>query len=341
MSPRRETPSLAGGHVPVMLAEVLDVLAPRDGGIYVDGTFGAGGYSRAILQAADCTVCAFDRDPGAIAAGAALADDFSDRLILIEGRFGDMARLLAERSVERVNGVALDLGVSSMQLDQAERGFSFMSDGPLSMSMEQSGPSAAEAVNGLSEAELARIIARYGEEKRARQVARAIVAARREAPITRTAELAAIVCQVVRPSRDGLHPATRTFQALRVHVNDELGELERGLRAAEEVLAPDGRLAVVAFQSLEDARVKAFLRERSGDLPGPSRHEPLPAADKRPAPTFETLSRKALKPSEAESAQNPRARSARLRAARRTAAPSWPPPSGPSRGSGDTQGAAA
>ena len=311
----------SGGHTPVMMAEVLKVLEPRDGGLYVDGTFGAGGYSRALLQAADCRVCAFDRDPAAIAAGAALAEDVSDRLVLIEGRFGDMARLLAERRVERVNGIALDLGVSSMQLDQAERGFSFMADGPLSMAMEQRGPSAADAVNGLSEAELAQIIARYGEERRARQVARAIVAARREAPITRTAELAAIVCRVVKPGRDGLHPATRTFQALRIHVNDELGELERGLRAAEQLLAPDGRLAVVAFQSLEDARVKAFLRQRSGALPAPSRHEPPAAAGQ--APTFELLFRRAQRPSEAECAANPRARSARLRAARRTAAPAW------------------
>jgi 16S rRNA (cytosine1402-N4)-methyltransferase len=248
-----------------------------------------------------------------------------------------MARLLAERRIERVNGVALDLGVSSMQLDQAERGFSFASDGPLSMSMEQAGPSAADAVNGLPEAELARIIARYGEERRARQVARAIVQARREAPITRTAELAAIVCRVVKPGKDGLHPATRTFQALRIHVNDELGELERGLRAAEKILAPDGRLAVVAFHSLEDARVKAFLRERSGALPGPSRHEPA-AAGRGPAPTFELLFRKALKPGAAECAANPRARSARLRAARRTAAPAWPDPASPNR---DRTGAAA
>ena len=314
----------SGGHTPVLMAEVLQVLAPRDGGIYVDGTFGAGGYSRAILQAADCKVCAFDRDPGAIAAGSGLVEDFAPRLLLIEGRFGDMHRLLAERRVEQVDGIALDLGVSSMQLDQAERGFSFMGDGPLSMSMEQRGPSAADAVNDLSEAELARIIARYGEEKRARQIARAIVAARREAPITRTSELAAIVCRVVRPSRDGLHPATRTFQALRVHVNDELGELERGLRAAERLLAPDGRLAVVAFHSLEDTRVKRFLRERSGTLPAPSRHEPLPAAEARPEPSFELLFRKALRPSDAEASANPRARSARLRAARRTAAPAWP-----------------
>ena len=313
----------AGGHEPVMLAEMIEVLAPRDGGIYLDGTFGAGGYSRALLETAGCRVWAIDRDPDAIAGGQALAERFAGRLVLIEGRFGEMEQLLAERQVGPFDGLALDLGVSSMQIDQAERGFSFQQDGPLDLRMEQAGPSAAEAVNSLAEVELARIIARYGEERRARQVARAIVAARREAPITRTGQLAAIVCRVVREGRDGLHPATRTFQALRIHVNDELGELARGLCAAERLLAPDGRLAVVAFHSLEDRAVKDFLRRRSGASPRPSRHEPLATA-RGPAPSFELLTRKARKPSDAECAANPRARSARLRAAVRTAAPAWP-----------------
>lgn len=313
----------AGGHEPVMLAEMIEVLAPRDGGIYLDGTFGAGGYSRALLETAGCRVWAIDRDPDAIAGGQALAERFAGRLVLIEGRFGEMEQLLAERQVGPFDGLALDLGVSSMQIDQAERGFSFQQDGPLDLRMEQAGPSAAEAVNSLAEAELARIIARYGEERRARQVARAIVAARREAPITRTGQLAAIVCRVVREGRDGLHPATRTFQALRIHVNDELGELARGLCAAERLLAPEGRLAVVAFHSLEDREVKDFLRRRSGASPRPSRHEPLATA-RGPAPSFELLTRKAQRPSDAECAANPRARSARLRAAVRTAAPAWP-----------------
>ena len=311
-----------GGHTPVMLPEVMAVLAPRDGGIYVDGTFGAGGYSRALIEAADCRVWAFDRDPDAIAAGRSLAERSGGRLGLIEGRFGDMARLLADRDVPEVNGIALDLGVSSMQLDDPARGFSFMADGPLSMAMDRTEDAAAEVVNGLPEGELASIIRRYGEERRARQVARAIVEARRKAPIARTGELAEIVAKVVKPGKDGLHPATRTFQALRIHCNDELGDLERGLRAAEQVLAPLGRLAVVAYHSLEDGLVKRFLRARGGERPRPSRHEPEPAAG--PAPTFKLMFRKAQRPSEAECAANPRARSARLRAAERSAAAAWP-----------------
>ena len=314
---------MSGGHTPVMLNEMLEVLAPRDGGIYVDGTFGGGGYSRALLEAAGCRVWAIDRDPDAIAAGQAMADHYAGRLVLIEGRFGDMERLLAEHQVGPLNGLALDLGVSSMQIDQAERGFSFQQDGPLDLRMDQAGPSAAEAVNSLAEAELARIISHYGEERRARHVARAIVAARREAPITRTGQLAAIVCRVVREARDGLHPATRTFQALRIHVNDELGELARALEAAERLLAPKGRLAIVAFHSLEDRAVKAFLRARSGSGPRPSRHEPQ-AEIEGPAASFALITNKAQRPSDAECAANPRARSARLRAAVRTAAPAWP-----------------
>ncbi len=312
-----------GGHTPVMLREVLEALAPHDGGIYLDGTFGAGGYSLAILEAADCRVIAIDRDPEAIARGAELEPRFGGRLTTVEGRYGEMDRLSAAQGAERLDGVALDLGVSSMQLDQAERGFSFRADGPLDMRMDADGGAmtAADVVNNLPEADLADILRRYGEERRARAVARAIVAAR---PITRTLELAAIVRRVVRKGPDGIDPATRTFQALRIYVNDELGELERGLAAAERALAPGGRLAVVSFHSLEDRAVKRFLQARSGRAPRASRHQPEGAAP--PAPSFEPIFRNARRPEEAECRRNPRARSARLRAAQRTAAPAWSDP---------------
>jgi 16S rRNA (cytosine1402-N4)-methyltransferase len=307
----------------VLLDEVLEALAVKDGGTYVDGTFGAGGYTLAVLGRAKCRVYAIDRDPNAAAAGRALAEAREGRLTLLEGRFGDMDQLLAEFGVNRVDGVALDIGVSSMQLDQAERGFSFAKDGPLDMRMEQAGASAADVVNTLGEAELADIIFRLGEERQSRRIARAIVAARAEKPFERTLELASVVAKVVRKSADGIHPATRTFQALRIHVNDELGELERGLAAAERVLAPGGRLAVVTFHSLEDRVVKTFLKQRSGDLPAPSRH--LPQAVGGPAPTFTLVNRKAIAAGDAELARNPRARSAKLRAATRTDAPAWAP----------------
>lgn len=321
MTPVRPTQDSDSPHISVLLTEVLDALDLRDGATYVDGTFGAGGYTLAMLGRAACRVYAIDRDPNAAAAGRALPEAQSGRLILLEGRFGDMDLLLAESGVNRVDGVALDIGVSSMQLDQAERGFSFAKDGPLDMRMEQAGPSAADVVNTYDEAELADIIFRYGEDRQSRRIARAIVAARAEKPFERTLELAGVVAKVVKKSGDGIHPATRTFQALRIHVNDELGELERGLAAAEKILAPGGRLAVVTFHSLEDRVVKTFLKQRSGDMPAPSRH--LPQAAGGPAPTFTLLGRKAIAPGEAEVARNPRARSAKLRAAIRTEAPAW------------------
>ena len=312
----------AAGHVPVMLGELLQALAPRDGAVYVDGTFGAGGASAGVLDAADCHVWGIDRDPGAIAGGMALVDRYAGRLSLIEGRFGDMDRLMHEHGTAAVDGIALDLGVSSMQLDQAERGFSFRADGPLDMRMAgpeaADGPSAAEVVNSLPEAELANLIYRYGEERRSRPIARAIVAARRERPFERTLELAEIVRRVVKRGPEGLDPATRTFQALRIYVNDELGELRRGLRAAERLLRRGGRLAVIAFHSLEDRIVKDFLRERSGTAARGSRHLPDAA---RPAATFSLLFKGARRPDSDECATNPRARSARLRAAERTAVP--------------------
>lgn len=311
-------------HVPVLLKEVLAVLAPRDGGIYVDGTFGGGGYARAVLDAADCSVWGIDRDPDAVARGAELARHFPGRLTVVGGRYGDMARILKAAGLGLVDGVALDLGVSSQQIDDAERGFSFREDGPLDMRMEREGPSAADAVNSLSEKALADIIYEYGEERASRRVARAIVEARRHAPIARTGQLAAIVRRVVPKSRDGIDPATRTFQALRIHVNQEMAELDRGLAAAEAVLKAGGRLAVVSFHSLEDRRVKTFLRFRSEARPRASRHLPEVADEAVPAATFRLLGRRVQVPNEAEIAANPRARSARLRAAERTSAPAAP-----------------
>jgi len=309
-------------HAPVLLAEVVRGLAPAAGGVYVDGTFGAGGYAAAILDAAAASVIAIDRDPTAIAAGRALAERYAPRLTLIEGRFGEMDRLVRSRGVDSVDGVALDIGVSSMQLDRAERGFSFAKDGPLDMRMSGEGPSAADLVNDLPEAELADLIFRFGEERRARAVARAIVEARKSAPISRTLELAAVVARVVR-AEPGFNPATRTFQALRIAVNDELGELSRGLSAAERLLKPAGRLAVVSFHSLEDRVVKRFLTARARPAPNPSRHLPAPADPRPRTPSFRLIDGGAIKPGAAEAAANPRARSARLRLAERTDAPAF------------------
>jgi 16S rRNA (cytosine1402-N4)-methyltransferase len=311
------------GHISVLLAEVVAALAPRDGEVHVDGTFGAGGYSRALLDAASgCRVWGIDRDPDAVARGGEMAKTYGGRLTVLQGRYGDMDRLLDAAGVAAVDGVALDIGVSSMQIDDADRGFSFLRDGPLDMRMEQSGPSAADAVNTLPEAELADILWRYGEERHSRRIARAIVAARQEKPFERTGELAELLRRVVPRSKDGIDQATRSFQGLRIYVNDELGELRRGLEAAERLLAPGGRLAVVTFHSLEDREVKSFLKDRSGTGPNPSRHAPV-SAQGGPQPTFTLLSRRAVGPTEAEAATNPRARSAKLRAAVRTAHPAW------------------
>jgi len=298
-----------------MLNEVLDALAPRDGARYLDGTFGRGGYSRAILAAADTRVVGIDRDPDAVAEGRRLEAE-NGRFTMLQGRFGEMDRLVGD--FRPLDGIALDLGVSSPQIDRAERGFSFREDGPLDMRMGGEGPSAADVVNETDEAVLADIIWRLGEERRARAVAHAIVEARQRQPITRTLALADIVRSVVRRAADRLDPATRTFQALRLYVNDELGELDRGLAAAERLLAPGGRLAVVSFHSLEDTLVKRFLAERATDRPQGSRH--LPVAVRGDEPTFRLLFKGAAKPGAEEIRLNPRAASARLRAAERTAA---------------------
>jgi len=309
-------------HLPVLLDAVLAALMPRDGAVYVDGTFGAGGTSAALLAAAQCSVLGIDRDPAAVRAGAALAARDPGRLQVIEGRFGDIERLTGAMKPGPIAGVVLDLGVSSMQLDSAERGFSFRLDGPLDMRMGAAGIDAADLVARLSEDELADVIRSLGEERFARRIARAIVAARQRAVIRRTGELAQIVRGAIPTREPGLDPATRTFQALRIAVNDELGELDRGLVGAERVLMPGGRLVVIAFHSLEDAQVKSFLRQRSGGAAATSRHAPpSPAAL---APSFRLLTRRAVRPSADEIARNPRARSARLRAAERTAAPPWP-----------------
>lgn len=314
-------PGAVGGpprHVPVLLAEVRDALRAESGGVFVDGTFGAGGYARALLNASSRTrVIAIDRDPDALAAGRPLAAAACGRLALVEGRFGDLDALAGGEGAPSADGVVLDIGVSSMQLDQAERGFSFRQDGPLDMRMERSGVSAADLVNGAEEAELADILYHFGEERRARAVARGIIEARRRRPIATTGELADLVAGIVRAEPGGIHPATRTFQALRIAVNDELGELVRALYAAERILGPGGRLAVVTFHSLEDRIVKQFLAARSGRAPGASRH--LPNGERAP-PTFTLVGRGPIAPGEAEAARNPRARSAKLRAAERTEA---------------------
>ena len=310
----------AHAHIPVLLHEVVAALAPRDGGIYVDGTFGRGGYTRAILTAAKTQVFAIDRDPDAIEAGQKMVAEFKPRLTLMQGPFGAMDVLLAGQHTSRVDGITLDLGVSSPQIDTSERGFSFAVDGPLDMRMSKSGPSAADIVNSMDERELADVIYNYGEERLSRRVARSIVEERKKERITRTLQLADIVRKAVPRSGDGLDPATRTFQALRIHVNDELGELRRALEAAEALLAPQGRLAIVSFHSLEDRVVKEFLRSRSGLSSGLSRH--LPANDHAEKdPTFQILTKKPQAPGESEIAANPRARSAKLRVAERIDAP--------------------
>ncbi len=303
-------------HVPVLVDAVVAALAIGGGEDLVDGTFGAGGYTRAMLSAGAGRVIGFDRDPDAIAEGPSLVPDA--RLTLVNDRFSQMDTVLADRGIESVDGIALDIGVSSMQIDRAERGFSFQSDGPLDMRMSQSGTTAAEFLNEADEAEIARVLRDYGEEPRARSVARAIVAGR---PLERTGQLAAIVRKAAgfRPGQKS-DPATRTFQAIRIHLNAELEELEEGLQAAERALKPGGRLAVVTFHSLEDRIVKRFFRERSGGMPAGSRHRPEQTDPREP--TFERVA-KPVSPTERELADNPRARSARLRSAVRTSAPSW------------------
>lgn len=328
------------GHYSVMLHEVLVALAPREGGRYLDGTFGAGGYSRSLAQTVTCKVFGIDRDPMALACAKDYPEVKNNAIHLLEGCFGDMEQILkAIGETASLDGVALDLGVSSMQLDQAERGFSFQEDGPLDMRMGSSEnqsrsrlippnavpPNAADVVNSYDEGDLADIIYRYGEEKKSRQVARAIVQRREEKAFSRTGDLANVIRRVVKSSPEGkaIDPATRTFQALRIHVNDELGELERGLKAAERLLAPKGRLVVVTFHSLEDRIVKQHFRRSSGDVSQGSRHGPDLGLFEI-TPVLRQISRKAFTASARECADNRRSRSAKLRVAERIASPSNP-----------------
>lgn len=337
MNARGDAPAASSGdgaaaHVPVMLAEVLAALEVADGGTYVDATYGDGGFTRGILESADCTVIALDCDPEAAARARREAARWNRRLVVVEGRFGTMGALLPAHGFPAgtIGGVAMDLGISSLQLGDPVRGFSFAGDGPLDMRMRPEGTTAADVVNDIEEGELARLLRRLGGERHARRIAAAVAEARAKSPITRTRQLADLVAGVVprerrnAPGAVAIHPATRTFQALRIHVNDEIGELRRGLAAAEDVLAPDGRLAVISFHSLEDREVKQFLTRRSDRAPRASRHAPpLPGGGR--APSFRLVRRNALRPGAAEVAANPRARSARLRWAIRTDAPAWGP----------------
>jgi 16S rRNA (cytosine1402-N4)-methyltransferase len=316
-------PAVAGGpapHIPVLGPQAVELLAVRDGGVYVDATFGAGGHSRAILAAGTVQVLGLDRDPTAIALGADLVESAAGRLTLVQANFADLDSIARGFGFESVQGILLDLGVSSMQLDRPERGFSFRLEGPLDMRMSASGPTAADIIARASERELASIIATLGEERHARAVARAIAAARRERAIGTTSELAAIVARVVRGRPGDIHPATRAFQALRIFVNDELRSLAAALGAAERLLAPGGRLVVIAFHSLEDRIVKTFLNARSRPA-APSRHLPERA---HAAPSFRVLTRRPMVPGETELKANPRARSAKLRAGERTGAAAQP-----------------
>lgn len=319
--------SAAGGpvrHVPVLLPEVIDALEPRANGIYIDTTFGAGGYTQALLESAECIVLAIDKDPDAIAGGRELVEQSAGRLTLVQGAFGDMAGIASANGITHADGITFDLGVSSMQLNEAPRGFSFQRDGPLDMRMSQEGVSAADVVNSLAERDLAQIISVLGEERRARAIARAIVAMREESAIERTGQLADIVAGVLgRRHDDKKHPATRTFQALRLYVNGEMDELVRGLVAAERLLGEGGRLVVVTFHSLEDRIVKRFLASRAGKTARPSRHAPVSLQAER-LPSFRLLHRRAVSPGKDEVRRNPRSRSARLRAGERTSSPEFP-----------------
>lgn len=307
-------------HKPVLLTDVLACLSPKDDEIYVDGTFGAGGYTRGILDAANCNVISIDRDPNVAAFADEVKSHYKSRFTFLAGTFGEMEALLAAHGITQVDGIVLDIGVSSMQIDQPERGFSFQNDGPLDMRMSQSGMSAADLVNQTDEKALADILFIYGEEKASRRIAKAIVEARAEKPIATTRELSSIIAKAI-GKREKKDPATRTFQALRIYVNDELRQLEKALESAERLLKPGGRLVVVVFHSLEDRIVKNFFRERSGKTGNASRHLPEVAA--KNAPTFHLLTPKGISAGEEEIRLNPRARSATLRACERTNAPSF------------------
>lgn len=306
-------------HNPVLVVEVVEALSPKADAVYLDATFGRGGYSRAILDAAPCEVIAIDRDPDAIAAGQSLCQEYDDRLTLLEGRFSQIRSLLASINVPYVDGIVFDFGVSSPQLDDAERGFSFRFDGPLDMRMEKSGTDASDFINAASEKDIADILWQFGEERASRRIARAIIEARKETDITTTFQLAKIIRAVMpRPKPGQIDPATRSFQAIRIYINNELEEIRAALPAAMACLKPGGKLAVVAFHSLEDRLVKTFIMNEAGKAPRPSRH--LPDLEEHP-PRLKMITRKPIIPSDDEMHRNPRSRSARLRIAERTDAP--------------------
>ena len=301
-------------HFPVLLKEVVDGLALHANGVYVDATFGRGGYSKAMLESANCMVYGIDRDPEAVAVGREFEQRYPNRFKILQGPFSQIADLLHAVNVNEVDGIAFDLGVSSPQLDTAERGFSFRLDGPLDMRMSADGPSAADLVNTLGEEELANIIYQYGEERASRKIAKAIVMDRKAEPFTRTLQLAQLIERIL-PRKDETHPATKTFQALRIAVNGELDELHEGLQASETLLKDEGRLAVVTFHSLEDRIVKNFLREKAGKVSRGSRH--MPDITLHNDATFELINSKAIAPSKDEVKLNARSRSAKLRVAAR------------------------
>ena len=311
-------------HIPVLCDEAICQLNIRNGGRYVDGTFGKGGYAARILEEASCQLFAIDRDPMAFAEAMNLSERYGERFIPMQGCFGEMDSLLAEQGIAKVDAIVLDLGVSSLQLDDPSRGFSFRFDGPLDMRMGQDGPTAGDIVNSMAESDLADLIYTLGEERYSRRVSKAIVEARVNQPISSTNALAKIIREVVPYKKfgQGIDPATKTFQALRIYVNDELGELDRGLKAAERLLNTGGRLVIVAFHSLEDRRVKKFFNERQGKTTGRSRYLP-PGKDDYKRPSFSVITKRPVRPSAAELKQNPRARSARLRVAERTSAAPW------------------
>ena len=311
-------------HIPVLCDEAICQLNIRQGGRYVDGTFGKGGYASRILEEASCQLFAIDRDPMAFSEAMNLSERYRERFIPMQGCFGEMDSLLAEQGIGKVDSIVLDLGVSSLQLDDPSRGFSFRFDGPLDMRMGQDGPTAGDIVNSMTESDLADLIYTLGEERYSRRVSRAIVEARVNQTISSTGDLAKIIREVVPYKKFGqsIDPATKTFQALRIYVNDELGELDRGLEAAERLLNPGGRLVIVAFHSLEDRRVKNFFNERQGKTTGRSRYLP-PSEDSYNRPSFSVITKRPIRPSAAELKQNPRARSARLRVAERTSAAPW------------------
>ena len=306
-------------HIPVLRDEAVQMLSPRDGGVYLDGTFGGGGYARAILDSAACTLVAIDRDPAAVARAQDFGAEYPERFSICEGRIGNLAALLEARGVTGLDGAVFDLGVSSYQIDDPARGFSFRHDGPLDMQMGSSGNSAAQIVNLCPESELADILYEYGDEKASRKIAKAIVERRRAQKFETTSDLAGVIRSVVRPDKSGIDPATRSFQALRIAVNEELSDIEAALAQAAAMLKPGGRLVVVSFHSLEDRIVKNFFAAAAGRTPAASRHDPAGYA--RPAAArFELVTRKAVGPGGDEMRANPRARSAKLRAMERLAA---------------------